>query len=299
MGQPERAGERLEKALDMAEGLWLPEVLSHALNSKGALVLLGSKGRPEEGFALLRHALHLAQEHDFPNTAMRAYYNLSNLLYYHDRYDAALPYVHEGLAMARRLGYRNWEWPFLAELTFVLFMKGEWDEALERVEEVPYREESSNARFAVVEVLQAIPTLHTFRGELDEAREMLEPFAVFGDSADLQERASYVGARAMISRAEGHLEETIAQAEIALEARHTLGPIYPEDGAVRSGRGGVRPRHPGQGEESALDHRRSCCGRHDSLPAGTAAAVRGPARGRRRRARGGRARVQGGGEAVP
>src|SRR5207247_3956336 len=72
MGESDRSALRLEQALDMAEGLWLPEVLSQALNSKGALVLLGSKGRPEEGFALLRHSLHIALEHDIPTAALRA-----------------------------------------------------------------------------------------------------------------------------------------------------------------------------------------------------------------------------------
>jgi tetratricopeptide (TPR) repeat protein len=227
MGEPERAGEWLERALDMAEGLWLPEVLSQALNSKGALVLLGAKGRPEEGFALLRHALQLALEHDLPSAALRAYYNLSNLLYYFDRYDDAFSIVEAGLTMARKLGYRNWEWPFLAELTFINFMKGSWTQALERIQEVPYREDFSSARFAIVEVLQAIPPLHLLRGHLDAAKEMIAPFEVFADSADLQERASYAAAYAMILRAEGRLEDALAETEKALEARHTLGPIYP------------------------------------------------------------------------
>src|SRR5207237_10254232 len=73
-------------------------------------------------------SLHDALPIYLPAAAMRAYYNLSNLLYYHDRYDDALSLINEGLTMARRLGYRNWEWPFLAELTFVLFMQGRSEE---------------------------------------------------------------------------------------------------------------------------------------------------------------------------
>jgi tetratricopeptide (TPR) repeat protein len=227
MGKHEPAAEWLERALDMAEGLWLPEVLAQALNSKGALVLAGAKGRPEEGFALVRHALHLALEHDLPSAALRAYYNLSNNQYYFDRYDESLPTVESGLAMARKLGYRNWEWPFLAELTFINFMRGSWNEALDRMEEVPHREDFSSARFAIVEVLQAIPALHLHRGHLDAAKEMIAPFEVFADSADLQERASYAAAYAMILRAEGRLEEALTETEKSLEARHSLGPIYP------------------------------------------------------------------------
>ena len=44
---------------------------------------------------------------------------------------------------------------------------------------------------------------------------------------DKQEFASYAGSRSMILRAEGRLEEALAETDKALEARHALGPIYP------------------------------------------------------------------------
>jgi tetratricopeptide (TPR) repeat protein len=227
IGQPDEAAERLEQALDMAEGLWLPEVMSQALNSKGALVLLGSRGRPEEGFALLRHALYLALEHDLPSAALRGYYNLSNLLYYHDRYDESRPIIDEGLVLARKLGYRSWEWIFSAERIFVLFMTGSWDEALELAEGIPYRDDFAGVRFALVEFLQAIPHLHVLRGDVQTGKERLAPFDVFAESADLQERASYEAARAMVLRAEGRPKEALAEAEKAYEAWRPLGPFYP------------------------------------------------------------------------
>jgi class 3 adenylate cyclase/tetratricopeptide (TPR) repeat protein len=227
MGEPDRAARRLEQALDMAEGLWLPEVLSQALNSKGALVLLGSKGRPEEGFALLRHALHIALEHDIPTAALRAYYNLGCNFYYHDRYDEASPPIEEGLALSRRLGYPWWEWAFLALRTYVLFMTGNWDEALEQADEIPIAKGFAGARFAAVEFLQAIPHLFVTRGEAHRAEEWLTPFEIFGRSTDLQERASYAAAQAILLRTRGQLAEALAYAEEALDARHGLGPLYP------------------------------------------------------------------------
>ena len=56
-GHSERALERIETALDIAERLGLPEVLSEALNTKA--LLLDSRGRPREAMVLLRHALEV------------------------------------------------------------------------------------------------------------------------------------------------------------------------------------------------------------------------------------------------
>src|SRR5207249_3833172 len=58
-GDIDSATARIEQALDMAESLWLPEILSQALNTKG-IILATTKGRPEEGLALLRLALQVA-----------------------------------------------------------------------------------------------------------------------------------------------------------------------------------------------------------------------------------------------
>ena len=58
------ARERVEIALDMAEALSLPEVLSQALNTK-AIILIAHE-RPREGLTLLRYALEVALENDKP-----------------------------------------------------------------------------------------------------------------------------------------------------------------------------------------------------------------------------------------
>jgi tetratricopeptide (TPR) repeat protein len=50
---------------------------------------------------------------------------------------------------------------------------------------------------------------------------------MFADSADLQERASYATTHAMILRAEGKAREALAETEVALAARTSLGSIYP------------------------------------------------------------------------
>jgi class 3 adenylate cyclase/tetratricopeptide (TPR) repeat protein len=226
-GHEDRAAERLERALELAESLGLPEVLSQALNSKGALILMGSRGRPQEGFALLRHALDVALEHDASEAALRAYYNLANLLYYFDRFDESASYAEDGLAHARRLGGRMWEWNFIAEIVYLAFMTGRWDDALNQAADIPRLEESSATRFAAGELVQSVPLILVERGRLGEASEMLDSYAAFERSADVQERVAYLAAKAVVLRNQGQLDEALKAALEALEGRSSLGPTYP------------------------------------------------------------------------
>ena len=72
VGEHELAGERVEFALEIAEGLRLTEVIAQALNTK-AIVLGGQ--RPHEATALLEHALVVALEGDHAPAAFRTYFN--------------------------------------------------------------------------------------------------------------------------------------------------------------------------------------------------------------------------------
>ena len=57
-GRHDEAMARNELALEIAESLELPEVLSHGLNTKA--LILSARGRPEEAWLLMRHALEVA-----------------------------------------------------------------------------------------------------------------------------------------------------------------------------------------------------------------------------------------------
>jgi class 3 adenylate cyclase/predicted ATPase len=226
-GHEDRAAERLERALELAESLGLPEVLSQALNSKGGLIFMGSKGRPEEGFALLRHALDVALKHEASEAALRAYYNLSNLLYYVDRYDESASYANDGLAHSRKLGARMWEWNFISELVYLAFMTGDWEGAMDQAAGVPRLEESSATRFAAGELVQSIPLILVEQGRVQEASELLDSYAPFERSADVQERVAYMAAKAVVLRAQGRLDEALAAGLEALDGRSALGTTYP------------------------------------------------------------------------
>src|SRR5438094_1376510 len=121
-GQGDLALERLDRALEIAEMLVLPETLAQALNTKG--VVLFARGRTTEGVGLIRNALELALEYDKPSAALRAYYNLADQTVQMDQARKSAEFARDGLTLARRVGNRYWEWALLG-FAYPLFALGE------------------------------------------------------------------------------------------------------------------------------------------------------------------------------
>ena len=218
-GHGETATEPIEVALDTAESLWLPEVLSQGLNTKG--VMLSALGRNKEGLALIRYSLEIALENDLPAATLRAYFNLADLTGRLDRYLEARQYVDDGLALARRLGNRVWEWQMLGQ-AYSLLALGLWDELLAWEESLP-PEAVSQSRNAFQAFLAYLPIIHAHRGELDKARDGLQILPDAGASADIQEAASLALGRAAIFRAERRYAEALEQALEAFGIREEIG----------------------------------------------------------------------------
>jgi tetratricopeptide (TPR) repeat protein len=218
-GETAPAIERIEVALDIAESLWLPEVLSQALNTKSLTLL--SRGRPQECVALLEYALKIALENDIPSASLRAYYNLAELSLQYDRFEEAREYVERGLVLARRVGSSFWERRLLGQ-NYPLYALGQWDELLARADQLPLdllqEERGTYAAFLLVG-----PLVHLHRGDLGEARRLFGLFSEVGISADVQERAQYAAGLAALLHAEGQHDKALAAAQEALAAREDLG----------------------------------------------------------------------------
>jgi class 3 adenylate cyclase/tetratricopeptide (TPR) repeat protein len=228
-GDFERAAARIEQALAMAEGLAHPEVLSQTLNTKGILCV--ATGRTEEGFALVRHALKLGLDAGIQSAALRAYFNLASLLLDHDRFEPSLDLSREGLTLARRIGDRGWEWSLVANIVLARMMRGEWDEALAQVGEIPHFDalesshEFTGVRFAAVELLLTVAPICVARGQVEEAAQVLGRYATFRDSADVQERIAYGTAASAILRARGKPAEALRLALAAFDDRAGVGNV--------------------------------------------------------------------------
>jgi predicted ATPase len=215
----ERASELLELAISLGEALQLPEVLAEALQSYGLISTW--RGRPQTGLALTTHALKLALENDLPSPALRAYNNLGDLLTLSDRYDECLEYHEGGIALARRVGNRQWEWQLLLESTYPLGLTGRWDEAIERAGEVP------GPQFGALGIPPLAPVLiHVARGEVAEARRFVSLLPSLESSNDVQVRPVLAAIHAVVLRAEGHGPDALAAGEEAFEARGSLAATH-------------------------------------------------------------------------
>ena len=218
-GELDTAAQRIETALSIAEARSLPEVFAQALTTKA--IMLTALGRMQEGMALLRFALDTALENDKPSAALRASYNLADTFSQNDHYDEAATIVRDGLVHARRVGNRQWEWSFLGQL-YPLFALGEWDEALEMIEQLP-EEQWMEARQAFGPVLPMGSMIHLYRGNLGEALRLAQVFGVLAESDDVQERATYASSTARILLVQRDAAGATRAAMRPLEMRETMG----------------------------------------------------------------------------
>jgi class 3 adenylate cyclase/tetratricopeptide (TPR) repeat protein len=202
MGDLPDAADHCESALDAAERLWLPDVLSQALNTKG-LILIRS-GHREEGLALLKYSLEIAIEHDVLDAAQRAYYNLGSILTNRDRLEEGLGYLRNGLALVRRIG-RTSEGSAAAmagNMLYGLFRQGKWDEALTLSAEMPDFNETKADRTAAPTLVCFLPLILCYRGDVARARRIVEPIWRIFDPHDMQESGAVALSRIIIAIAE-------------------------------------------------------------------------------------------------
>ncbi len=231
VGEPARALERIEHALRLAESFDLHEVFSEALDTKG-IILSQAWRRPREGRVLLEKALDVALEAGLPQSACRAYFNLSCISYYNDQYEDALHFSREGLAYARRVGDRNWEASLLSTTVGTLSLSGDWETAFSLAGDLPDfselepAEEVTALRFAAVELLAAVPAMYVAQGRIDEAELVLLRFADFQGSADIQERTAYSAASSIVCGARNQLEAALAAGMAAFDGREELGTTF-------------------------------------------------------------------------
>jgi tetratricopeptide (TPR) repeat protein len=217
-GNIAEASAWMERALDVAEALALPEVLLRSWVAKATVV---SQRRPEEARGLLQLALERATQYGNHEAASRAAANLSDLCFRRDQYAQSLSYLEQALGFARRLGIRGQEWFAQAETTYALFMLGRWDESLAVLAELP--EEQLGVDTQLGSVLTGPLEILLHRGDLDAARRLLVRHEQVGRSDDLQAQGSYAGGAAAVRFVEGNLPEALASGERAFALHVSLG----------------------------------------------------------------------------
>jgi predicted ATPase/class 3 adenylate cyclase len=218
-GNTDMAARRIAKALDIAESLRLPEVISRALNTRG-LVAVRSK-HPEEALALITHALQIALANDLPSAALRAYYNLAGGLVQADRYADALVEYRKALALARKVGDRVFEMALAGEITFVLALTGDWDEALNQAGEIS-EAAAQESLHESQPMMTAVTEIGTQRGDPAAVERALSAMARLKDSSDVQERGGYSIIQAAWLGMTGNHREALEAAESVLRMGQEL-----------------------------------------------------------------------------
>jgi len=211
-GDAERATERNELALEVAQALRLPEPLSRALANKAYLARIA--GRPDEELAFMRYMVRHAVESDLPaGLKSAAYGNLSDACFSGDRYGEALEALAEALALARRGGDRYSELFALSETSYALTMTGRWDDAMAIFDALP-AEATGNTNYC--SVLTGVLEIYIQRANLDAARELLSQWSNLDNPHSVQDHAIYRAASAAVLHAEArHSESVAAGAEAA------------------------------------------------------------------------------------
>ena len=217
LGELEPAAERVEQAFEIAEALELPGILSEALNTKS--LVLESAGRSDEALALLERALAIARDHDLARPLLRSLGNLSHQMQRRDRQVEAREIAIEGLELSRRVGSHFMEQRFLGSLLSRHVLLGDWQTALAVAEEI----EAISLTDRLGDLFGPLPWLRVQRGEVEEARRAQETQRHLASADDVQIRAAYTVAEAVVLRAEGRPLEALAAAAEALAARDTLG----------------------------------------------------------------------------
>ncbi len=218
-GDLDRATEFAERALDIAETNAYPKALVVALRCRAGVAV--SRGHRVVAGALLERALPLALEHDQIDEAHSLYVWLSDLCFQRDDYAAALRYLDEVLALSRRVGDRPREWGVVAERTYVLLMTGHWDEALGPGHELTRDQIDTGA--LLLSTLQSSVEINVNRGDLQEARDVLGLFEGLAQSSDVQALSGFLADRASLRRAEGRLEDALADGTAAVDVARTFG----------------------------------------------------------------------------
>ena len=220
-GDLDRAAERVEQALDIAEAHAYPAALASSLRMKAFVAV--SRGHRQEATALLKQALLIALDHDLLDDAANGYFILSDTCFQRDAYVEALGHLDEALALARKRGNRPLEWGVLAERTYPLLMLGRWDEV--QAASAEFTPEWIDSGSVVLSLLESMVEIHSHRGELEGARRLFAMFSRLEESTDVQERSTYLGSRAVLRRAEGRLRDALADGEATIEAGRTLGGL--------------------------------------------------------------------------
>jgi DNA-binding CsgD family transcriptional regulator/tetratricopeptide (TPR) repeat protein len=159
------------KAIDLATRMEDKELLSHALNNVGS-VLLKFPESEKEGEEKLNLSLSIALENGLHEHAARAYTNLSTMYVLNKRHEKAAAAFNEGLKYCEERDLNSWMYYMLSEKIKMLLETGDWSEA-EKIASA-LLENSLHPAMIKISAMVTLARLKIRRGEFAGARSLIE-----------------------------------------------------------------------------------------------------------------------------
>ncbi len=240
-GEVEEATPVVERALQLAEQLDLPQVLCDALETKALLVR--SSGQSLEALELFERTISIAAERGLTTEELSGHANSADIRIANDL-PGAVAHLEAAIAMTRRLGQRYNETFLSGNLMLAQVFSGEWAEA-EAVARGLLQEERHGQEIVHSRLL----LIRALRGEGAAAREELGHLGRWEHHDSKEPRTLRVALEGTVLLAEGQLEAALECSRAALEQampsfglRHEITrQAWPDacEAALRLGRGAV------------------------------------------------------------
>ncbi len=133
-GKLDESKDITDRALELDARLGPTAVTVRALQFRGSIRCL--RGDPEGGLLDLREALDMGIARGLSLHAGTAYVNLADFTWDHEGPAQGMALFREGLEFSRARGMDRWAMWTKAEMTWLLYGTGDWDECLQVAEEV-------------------------------------------------------------------------------------------------------------------------------------------------------------------
>ncbi len=214
-GEYDAAAPALERALQVAEALGLPEVICNALGRKS--LLSAWHGRAVEARVLFNGGIALAEENGLTDELQSLCNNAGDLCMHTDMPGAA-EYLEKALTITRRLGNRATESLTAGNLMLLDLFEGRWEQVEQRATPL-----LADERPDAEHLHERLGVLHAARGDLEAARRSLEALGSWKDSDNLELSRAYALLAAVIAVGEGDASRAFELAGGVLRAAITVG----------------------------------------------------------------------------
>ncbi len=160
-----------DKAIALATRMGDEEILCHALNNVGT-VLLKTRERQNEGKLMLEKSLSIALQHNFQEHAARAYTNFCSTFLLSMRLGEAVKFFDEGIRYCEDHDLGSWKYYMLSEKVVMLVKCGMVTEA-EQISMMLYAN-ANHPNIVRMGAIQALTLIRMRQGQMEEASGLIQ-----------------------------------------------------------------------------------------------------------------------------